>query len=266
MPEFSVSESVGIITPYRDQAIAINQALGKDIASTVHKFQGRECDAIIMSMVDNTPTNFSDDPNLMNVAISRAKTKLCVIVNGNEMPTNSNLAQLISYIQYNNFEVKESKVHSVFDILYKQYTAERLAYEAQSRKVSEYLSENILFETLVKAIDNIQMTNCEVVCHYPLSRLITNFDGLETQEIAFISNSLSHVDFLIYNSITKKPLLAIEVDGWKYHNQSEVQQSRDKLKDNLLTKYGLKPYRISTTDAINVETLSDIIIKNVISL
>ena len=123
MPEYSESESVGIITPYRDQAIAINRALGKDIASTVHKFQGRECDAIIMSMVDNAPTDFSDDPNLMNVAISRAKTKLCVVVNGNEMPANSNLAQLISYIQYNNFEIKESKIHSVFDILYKQYTA-----------------------------------------------------------------------------------------------------------------------------------------------
>ena len=129
MPEYSESESVGIITPYRDQAIAINRALGKDIASTVHKFQGRECDAIIMSMVDNAPTDFSDDPNLMNVAISRAKTKLCIVVNGNEMPANSNLAQLISYIQYNNFEIKESKIHSVFDILYKQYTAERLAYE-----------------------------------------------------------------------------------------------------------------------------------------
>lgn len=147
MPEYSTSDSVGIITPYRDQAIAINQALGKDVASTVHKFQGRECDAIIMSMVDNIPTDFSDDPNLMNVAISRAKTKLCIVVNGNEMPSNSNLAQLISYIQYNNFEVKESKIHSVFDILYKQYTAERLAYEVQSGKVSEYLSENIIYDT-----------------------------------------------------------------------------------------------------------------------
>lgn len=88
MPEYSTSDSVGIITPYRDQAIAINQALGKDVASTVHKFQGRECDAIIMSMVDNIPTDFSDDPNLMNVAISRAKTKLCIVVNGNEMPSN----------------------------------------------------------------------------------------------------------------------------------------------------------------------------------
>lgn len=262
MPEYSESESVGIITPYRDQAIAINRALGKDIASTVHKFQGRECDAIIMSMVDNAPTDFSDDPNLMNVAISRAKTKLCIVVNGNEMPANSNLAQLISYIQYNNFEIKESKIHSVFDILYKQYTAERLAYEAQDNKVSQYLSENIIYETLIKAIDNIQMTNWNVVCHYPLSRLITDFEGLDTQEIAFISNSLSHVDFLIYNSITKKPIMVIEVDGWKYHNLSEVQQSRDKLKDDILTKYGLKPYRISTVDTINVETIEDILSNN----
>ena len=262
MPEYSTSDSVGIITPYRDQAIAINQALGKDVASTVHKFQGRECDAIIMSMVDNIPTDFSDDPNLMNVAISRAKTKLCIVVNGNEMPSNSNLAQLISYIQYNNFEVKESKIHSVFDILYKQYTAERLAYEVQSGKVSEYLSENIIYDTLVKAIDKVQMSNCDVVCHYPLSRLITDFNGLETQEIAFISNALSHVDFLVYNSITKKPLMTIEVDGWKYHNQSEVQQSRDKLKDNILSKYGLKPYRIYTVDTVNVETIEKMLANN----
>lgn len=262
MPEYSTSDNVGIITPYRDQAIAINQALGKDVASTVHKFQGRECDAIIMSMVDNIPTDFSDDPNLMNVAISRAKTKLCIVVNGNEMPSNSNLAQLISYIQYNNFEVKESKIHSVFDILYKQYTAERLAYEVQSGKVSEYLSENIIYDTLVKAIDKVQMSNCDVVCHYPLSRLITDFNGLETQEIAFITNALSHVDFLVYNSITKKPLMTIEVDGWKYHNQSEVQQSRDKLKDNILSKYGLKPYRISTVDTVNVETIEEMLANN----
>ena len=261
MPEYSASGSVGIITPYRDQAKAINKALGKDVASTVHKFQGRECDTIIMSMVDNVPTDFSDDPNLMNVAISRAKTRLCVVVNGNDMPINSNLAQLISYIQYNNFEVKESKIHSVFDILYKQYTKKRLEYEAINSKVSNYLSENLIYDILVKAINKIQMTNWSVVCHYPLSRLITDFDGLSAQEIGFISNSLSHVDFLIYNSITKRPLMAIEVDGWKYHNQSEVQQSRDKLKDDILTKYGLKPYRISTVDTINVETIANMLLK-----
>ena len=80
--------------PYRQQADEINKALGKDIASTVHKYQGRECDTIIMSMVDNKPTEFSDDSNLLNVAISRAKTHLYVVTNSNKMPKESNLAQL----------------------------------------------------------------------------------------------------------------------------------------------------------------------------
>lgn len=73
MPEYAGKGSVGIITPYRVQAEEINKALGSDIASTVHKYQGRECETIIMSMVDNAPTEFSDDSNLLNVAISRAK-------------------------------------------------------------------------------------------------------------------------------------------------------------------------------------------------
>ena len=55
--------------------------------------------------------------------------------------------------------------------------------------------------------------------------------------------------------------MVIEVDGWKYHNQSEVQQSRDKLKDNILFKYGLKPYRISTVDTVNVETIANMLLK-----
>ena len=137
-----------------------------------------------------------------------------------------------------------------------------MEYEAINSKVSNYLSENLIYDILVKAINKIQMTNWSVVCHYPLSRLITDFDGLSAQEIGFISNSLSHVDFLIYNSITKRPLMAIEVDGWKYHNQSEVQQSRDNLKDNLLSKYRLSIYRISTTDTINVDILATVLLKN----
>ena len=52
------------------------------------------------------------------------------------------------------------------------------------------------------------------------------------------------------------------MDGWKYHNLSEVQQSRDKLKDDILTKYDLKPYRISTIDTINVETIADMLSNN----
>lgn len=259
MPEYVDSASVGIITPYRDQANEVNKALGQDIASTVHKYQGRECDTIIMSTVDNEPTEFSDDANLLNVAISRAKTHLCIVTNGNEMPQESNLAQLIAYMQYNNFQVRDSKLHSVFDLLYKQYTAERLAYEAVHSAVSEHLSENIIYELLVKAIAELGMTNTDVLCHYPLSRLIGDWNLLTDEEQSFAESPFSHVDFLIYNSLTKQPLQTIEVDGWQFHKNSDVQQYRDTLKDQLLTKFGLCPHRISTTDTVNVETIKSLL-------
>lgn len=255
MPEYADTGTVGIITPYRSQAEEINKAIGTDIASTVHKYQGRECDTIIMSTVDNTPTEFSDDPNLLNVAISRAKKHLCIVTNGNDMPQDTNLAQLIAYIQYNNFGVKESKLHSVFDLLYKQYTAERLAYEQAHPVVSGYLSENLMFDMLAKGIAKSGLANTEVLCHYPLSRLIADWDVLDEQEKAFAESPLTHVDFLIYNSLTKRPIQTIEVDGWHFHRESKAQQSRDALKDRILTKFGLCPHRISTTDTVNEEAV-----------
>ncbi|MBO5155578.1 MAG: AAA family ATPase [Prevotella sp.] len=255
MPQFADMGSVGIITPYRAQAEEINKILGQDIASTVHKYQGRECDTIIMSTVDNMPTNFSDDANLLNVAISRAKTHLYIVTNGNEMPQDTNLAQLIAYIKYNNFDVSESKLHSVFDLLYKQYTKERLAYKAIHPDVSEYMSENLVYEVLVEAIEKAELANWEVLCHYPLSRLIGDWSLLDEKEKAFAGNPLSHVDFLIYDSLTKQPRQTIEVDGWHFHRNNVTQQSRDIIKDKILSKFGLVPHRLSTTSIVNVENM-----------
>lgn len=255
LPQCADSGSVGIITPYRQQADEINKALGKDIASTVHKYQGRECDTIIMSMVDNEPTEFSDDPNLLNVAISRAKTHLYVVTNSNKMPKESNLAQLIDYVRYNNFEVRQSEVSSVFDLLYKQYTSQRLDFLANKSVVSDYISENLFYNTLMEAITALGLVHIDVLCHYPVARFISDWSLLTEEEKAFASNRLSHVDFLVYNSLTKRPLLVIEVDGWYYHKRQGGQVTRDALKDKLLAKFGLPLHRILTTDTVNVESL-----------
>lgn len=255
LPQCADSGSIGIITPYRQQADEINKALGKDIASTVHKYQGRECDTIIMSMVDNEPTEFSDDPNLLNVAISRAKTHLYVVTNSNKMPKESNLAQLIDYVRYNNFEVRQSEVSSVFDLLYKQYTSQRLDFLANKPVVSDYISENLFYNTLMEAITALGLVHIDVLCHYPVARFISDWSLLTEEEKAFASNRLSHVDFLVYNSLTKRPLLVIEVDGWYYHKRQGGQVTRDALKDKLLAKFGLPLHRILTTDTVNVESL-----------
>jgi hypothetical protein len=260
MPKIPLDESVGIISPYRDQSSAINEQLHRDIASTVHKYQGRECDTIIMSMVDNEPTSFSDDANLLNVAISRAKSKLCIVATGNELSKGSILAQLIDYISYNNFQLKDSQLHSVFDILYGQYTQQRLEYEKTTGTDLGELSENIIYDTLKKAISTSALKNIDILCHYLLSRLIVGEHYISEEQRKFANSPLSHVDFLLYNTITKRPLLCMEVDGWQFHH-TEVQKRRDIIKDEILDKYGLKPVRLSTTSVVTIDTIKNILIE-----
>ena len=56
-----------------------------------------------------------------------------LVVTGNEQSKEHNITDLIDYIQYNNFEVTESKIYSIFDYLYKQYT-EKEGYTCRSTK------------------------------------------------------------------------------------------------------------------------------------
>jgi len=49
-----------------------------------------------------------------------------------------------------------------------------------------------------------------------------------------VINPATHIDFLLYNRITKKSVLAIEVDGFHYHKQGTEQRERDKMKDHIL--------------------------------
>jgi hypothetical protein len=81
--------SVAVITPYAAQAAEIRRLLAaRRIAdavecSTIHRFQGRECDVVILDLVDAAPMRPSallgDAPNLLNVSISRARGKLVIV-------------------------------------------------------------------------------------------------------------------------------------------------------------------------------------------
>ena len=68
--------------------------------------------------MDDEISDFVDDPYLLNVAISRAKKKLVIVVSGNEQGPERNISELIGYIQYNNFKVVESKVYSIDSVKY----------------------------------------------------------------------------------------------------------------------------------------------------
>lgn len=180
LPAFSDTEpeNIGIIAPYRHQVEAMAAALenSRIETDTVHKFQGREKDVILLTTGDDEITEFSDDPYLLNVAISRAKKKLCLVTSGNEQPKDSNIQDLISYIEYNNFSVVNSELYSVFDLLYQQYTAQRIAYLEKHKKVSEYDSENLMYAALIDLLGRHLEVPLNVIVHQSV-RFPTNGSG-----------------------------------------------------------------------------------------
>jgi len=107
---------VGIISPYRLQTDKLKEAIGKRNieVDTVHKYQGREKDIVILTTVANEVNGFVDNPNLINVAVSRAVDKLIVVVSADEKNDNSNVGDLVRYIEYNNFEIINSSIYPDF--------------------------------------------------------------------------------------------------------------------------------------------------------
>ena len=262
MPKYNFNpEETGIITPYRNQVEALNREITDIDAATVHKFQGKEKDNIIISTVDDEISDFADDPYLINVAVSRAKKKLMLVVTGNEQSKEHNITDLIDYIQYNNFEVVESKIYSIFDYLYKQYTEERIAYLQKYKKISEYDSENLMYSLIQEIIADNKYSSLDVVCHFPLNMLIKNPQLLNDRECQYAMNPATHLDFLIYNRISKKPVLAIEVDGYEFHKKDTVQASRDLLKDRIMDLYEIPLLRFKTNGSSEREKIAGMLDK-----
>lgn len=254
-------EETGIIAPYKNQVEALSKEITDIDAATVHKFQGKEKENIIISTVDDEISDFADDPYLINVAVSRAKKKLMLVVTGNEQSKERNITDLIDYIQYNNFEVAESKIYSIFDYLYKQYTEERIAYLKKHKKISEYDSENLMYSLIEEIIADNKYSSLDVVCHFPLNMLIKNPKLLNEQECQYAMNSATHLDFLIYNRIGKKPVLAIEVDGYEYHKEDTVQASRDFLKNHIMELYEIPLLRFKTNGSGEREKIVEMLDK-----
>lgn len=240
-------KETGIIAPYNNQVQSLKEQIDGIEQATVHKFQGKEKDTIIISTVEDEITDFVDDPYLLNVAVSRAKKKLILVVTGNEQNKERNIMDLIDYIQYNNFEVVESNVYSIFDYLYKQYTKERKLFLNKNNRKLEYDSENLMYTLLEEILKNDDYKMLDFVCHFPVNMLIKNPYLLNDDECLYAMNPATHVDFLVYNRISKRAILAIEVDGYAFHQKETAQAKRDLLKNHIFELYYIPLLRFSTT-------------------
>lgn len=241
---------IGIIAPYRAQVSKLKDDLDTGVEiDTVHGFQGREKQAIIMSTVDNETGDFIDDPKMLNVAVSRAQQSFIVVMADGQDTFSTNFGDLVRYIRHQQQLVSYSRICSIFDLLYAEHEEARHEFLKERGRASVWDSEN-LAETVIQDVLNSQpFAGMHLGCmrHVPLAWLGLSNEELSESERQFVANPWSHVDLLIYDTIGKLPLVGVEVDGWSFHRPGSLQSVRDEIKNAVFQRAGLSLVRLSTT-------------------
>ncbi|KZZ73366.1 hypothetical protein A3765_12485, partial [Oleiphilus sp. HI0130] len=247
-------EEIGVIAPYRAHVNKAVKSMGTNRldVDTVYKFQGREKKVIIFSTVANSINDFIDRADTVNVAVSRAVDQF-VLVAGDRIfaEQDSNIGSLIRYVDYQTLGqgLVQSKKSSIFDLLYKEQShLLRKVFEG-SKKRSAYDSENLVDGLLFDILESEEYNHLTYGLHIQLNDIVKEASDLNPEQAAFVTNPWSHIDFLVYSKIDLQPVLAIEVDGYQFHENNKAQQERDEIKNQVLDKIGLKLLRLKTNES-----------------
>ncbi|MCQ5128315.1 AAA domain-containing protein [Butyricicoccus faecihominis] len=254
-PEFAMDQgSIGIVTPYRKQADEAGRIISGGVQSdTVHKYQGREKDTMIMSTVlsgtrGEYSLNFVDDPQMINVAVSRAIRQFILVTDHDLFyKKGKDIGDLIRYIQYSTLDenVIESQVVSIFDLLYQKYSSKLLRLKAKMKSSAPYQSEEALRVLLEDILSKEEFHRFSYTQQVLLRNLLHDTGLLTPDELRYVNNRAS-LDFVVFYKQDKTCVLVIEVDGFAFHENKPDQFIRDELKDNILKKYGIRVLRLPT--------------------
>lgn len=280
---------VGIISPFRKQVNKMQELLHNDLfeIDTIHKFQGREKDIIILTTVkskvnsSDSENDFINQPNLLNVTVSRAKNQLYVVASEKLLNQSKSIySNLLKYVEYycggNN--ITKQQTYSLMDLLHKEYSAKLNGFLKTMINISSFVSENIVGSLLVEITNEGKFGLLQWLHDYNLNRIIPIQqiyqngvfqikDGYEfnLDDLKFVRNCWTHCDFVIFEKFGKKAICVIEVDG-KQHVKDKDQIKRDAIKDNLLKIFGIPILRVSTDDVILKEKIEDFLSKNVFNV
>ncbi|TCC35892.1 AAA domain-containing protein [Kribbella speibonae] len=259
-------EQIGITSPYRLQADKLtNQLMDPIDADTVHRYQGRQKDVMIMSTVlDETKdghigVKFVDDPHLVNVAVSRAVRKFVLVTNYERLPRSRNIRDLIGYIDYQALDagVVDSDIVSVFDLLYREYDERLRAFAGRLRNEQRWKSEDIIWTLLHEILAEPRYRHLTVVAQVMLRNLMTGVPRqaeLTEAQARFLGRT-SSVDFVVYNRISNRPVLGVEVDGFEYHENNPEQLARDALKNGIFAAHRMPLLRLPTTGSAEADRI-----------
>ncbi|WP_413406587.1 AAA domain-containing protein [Paenibacillus amylolyticus] len=255
-----IPSNIGFTTPYRKQLEKAVQHFTVDIESdTIHRYQGREKDTMIMSTVldrtklGNMGMKFVNNPNLINVAVSRAQRQFILVTDHSAFHRYGNeVGDLMRYMEYSTLDdnVVESEIVSIFDLLYREYSEKLREFRnrASHYNNSRYKSENLMEALLTQILEEPQFKDFTLSSQVYLMNIFVDLDRLNEEERKFIKH-FSSVDFAIYHKLDRSLALAIEVDGFEFHENKPDQIKRDEIKEAIFRKFGLTLARFKTNES-----------------
>lgn len=254
------NKEIGIVTPFRNQAIRIEERLQQENISnvkvgTIHTFQGQEKDKIILSSAITSSTSLGafefikNNRELINVATTRPKEELVVIadvdqikrLSGSEM---NDYSELIYYVQSNGeTEVKEQALG---------------AFESRAYNTKQYnsASEAEFIQTLAHIKSSLQKFTFA-----DKSRIsdVLNLDVLKKEDKHLFHYGIkAHFDFVIFDH-NKHPLLIIEICGDEHFNDPVV-MANDKKKLEICKKYNIHLIFIKNEDVRRYNEIKKVMI------
>lgn len=238
----SKNNNIGIITPFRNQATLIKEILkefnlGDVDVGTVHTFQGDEKDVIYLSsgVTKNTYDKafdwLKDNQELINVATTRAKNKLVLVTDFNEIKkrsgVNNDFYELCNYVKNNGKEViltESENTRFINGSNFKNFNTKK------EKEFLDTISHLLTMGDKYKAVNKVRVAS-----------ILDNF----TSPIKHDYGLKAEFDLVIFRIVNNLeiPVLAIEFDGDEHFNDKEVIR-RDKLKEAISKDNGLKIVRI----------------------
>ncbi len=208
-------EDIGIIAPYRRQVAYINSLLrarfrdreNKKIpitCGTVHAFQGKEKEVIIFSSVIRDPSQsrfINEKPNLLNVAVSRAKSLFILVGNIFALKNAGGYLEMlvkeiedkgvIIEVEYNNsnkhFDIKEylrkyDETEIITDCMHVEVFEEALKLAEKELIVVSPWIRGYGAERLMREIDNLLRKGVNVKVLYYYSRNMSEDEDIENDK------------------------------------------------------------------------------------
>ncbi len=242
-------KNIGIITPFVNQKEMIEKALKEQgltniACGTVHSFQGDEKDVVLFSTAIGANTQvgtyewLKSNRELINVATSRAKNKLIVLADSNNVERlhgqsslDDDLYELLQYVKGEGKTIVTPKATNSRALGVKPFSTE---------------TETAFLQNLTHALENIWLTQSKYVIHKEVAISQVFQDNVGFEGLFYTGR----FDFVVYEKYKDReiPVLAIELDG-KEHLDDVMVRRRDAEKNKICREHNLQLIRVENTYA-----------------